>query len=68
MPCNFNYSDSEIADILRQKAMNKIMNGEPKSIEDVKSRLQWFYNNFESRELPIEKFKSKKYPFKRRYC
>lgn len=64
MPCNFNYSDSEIADILRQKAMNKIMNGEPKSIEDVKSRLQWFYNNFESRELPIEKFKSKNIPSK----
>ena len=62
MPCNFNYSASETADLITKKRISDIMSGRPKDVQEAAERLFWFQDNFEVKEVSAESLKRKDIP------
>ena len=62
MPCNFNLSSSEVADLITKRRINDIMTGRPKDIQEAAERLFWFQDNFEVKEVSAESLKRKGIP------
>jgi hypothetical protein len=56
--CRIDMTASEVADAINKQALSKIMSGKADSIEEVKTRLNFFDTKFEKKEVPLETVKS----------